>query len=328
MADTVTTKFGFTKPEIGASNNTWGTKTNGNWDILETKAVRNSIQWSITPGDDNPASGAGNWLLTRYGNDSIAIDSPISVNRQTGTTNLTLGMTYRTAPATPPANTANIFIDSTGNPVLQKPDGSFTYLGVPPGTVAWTAGSAADAGWALCDGQGVSRAANPGLSAKIPPGFYGSDAATIILPDLRGRVVAGVDRTGGRLVTAFNGTVLGAVGGLDYHYLTAAQMANHRHNYSGSGGTSGMNRNNPHSHGVNGGVYGGTISFQRPRDFAADATIPYSAAGIGIDNTNIDHEHGFSWSGTTGWGNDLDIGNSWHPNAQPTICLNAQIKLG
>jgi microcystin-dependent protein len=326
MADTVTTKFGFTKPEIGASNNTWGTKTNGNWDILETKAVRNSIQWSITPGDDNPASGAGNWLLTRYGNDSIAIDSPISVNRQTGTTNLTLGMTYRTAPATPPANTANIFIDSTGNPVLQKPDGSFTYLGVPPGTVAWTAGTAADAGWALCDGQGVSRAANPGLSAKLPVGMYGGDAATIILPDLRGRVVAGVDRTGGRLVTAFNGTVLGAVGGLDYHYLTAAQTPPHTHGYSGSGGTGFMDRANPHSHPVTGGTKVGTTVFGRPQTAVNDSFIPLGTVDIGIGNTDINHAHSFSWSGNTDTG--AGVSGGWHPIAQPTICLNAQIKLG
>jgi len=36
MAITLTTNYSFTKPEIGASENTWGGFLNGNWDDLDT----------------------------------------------------------------------------------------------------------------------------------------------------------------------------------------------------------------------------------------------------------------------------------------------------
>ncbi len=322
MADTVTAKLGLTKPEVGASNNTWGTKMNGNMDILESKTVRQTAQWTITSGDDTVGSAAGPWLLTRYGNDGIRIDDPISVNRQTGAVAIPkINIPFGSVPANPPAGSISMYADSYGNVIVVKPDGSTSFLGVPPGTVTYTAASTADFGYALCQGQAVSRTLNPYMYARIGTTYGAGDGSTTFnLPDSRGRVIAMVDGGTNRLITTFNGSALGAAGGLDYHYLTAAQMAQHTHGYSGSGATASMNRSNPHAHG---GILRPTGLYVGSPGAAPD--YQYGRPG-NTDNTDINHEHNFSWSGNTDTGAGLS--SSWHPNVQPTICLNAQIKLG
>lgn len=103
----------------------------------------------------------------------------------------------------------------------------------PSGIVVPFAGSTAPSGWLLCYGQAVSRTTYANLYAAIGITFGAGDGSTTFnLPDLRGRVVAGVDAMGGsaasRLTNSANGGsngALGNVGGEQAHTLTSGEQA-------------------------------------------------------------------------------------------------------
>ena len=63
-------------------------------------------------------------------------------------------------------------------------------LGVPTGTVMWSAAPEPPVGWLLCDGRFVAPGDYPALYASIG-NTYGGDEVTFALPDLVGRFIMG-----------------------------------------------------------------------------------------------------------------------------------------
>lgn len=169
-------------------------------------------------------------------------------------------------------------------------------LGLPVGSVIDFAGPTAPSGFLLCFGQAVSRSAYAELYLAIGTTYgAGNGSTTFNVPDYRGRVAAGKDNMGGasanRLTAPFNGDILGAAGGLEYHVLTEFEMPTHDH-----GGVTGNNSSNvlaPVSGAVN------------PLNAAAGAVI-----------SSQSHTHTISPDG----------GGGAHPNVQPTIISNKIIK--
>ena len=85
----------------------------------------------------------------------------------------------------------------------------------------------------LCDGTSYAVASYAGIFAVIGYTFGGS-GANFNVPDLRGRVVAGVDGGAGRLGSGATGGITGAAtlaatGGEQSHAQTTAELATHSH---------------------------------------------------------------------------------------------------
>jgi microcystin-dependent protein len=88
----------------------------------------------------------------------------------------------------------------------------------------------------MCAGQAVSRTDYSALFNALSTTYGTGDGSTTFnLPDLRGRVPAGVDNMGGSAASRLTSTVLsasntlGATGGTQTHTITSAQLPAHSH---------------------------------------------------------------------------------------------------
>ncbi len=70
-------------------------------------------------------------------------------------------------------------------------------VGIPTGIIFPYAGTNEPAGFMLCDGRSLSRAAYPGLFSVIGTAHGAADGSSFNIPDYRGRFLRGVDGTAG-----------------------------------------------------------------------------------------------------------------------------------
>lgn len=260
---------------------------------------------SGTPGTQSPGASApqrGEFLAIQAGFDKMPTlaghANEIAVINGSGTAMASIpGLSFT-------MNAFTVGLVANANVTLQLPATNGTLAltsdvttavaaAAPPGSVHLFAGSALPAGFLHCAGQAVTRSApNVALFAAIGVTWGAGDGSTTFnLPDLRGRVPAGVDNPGGlgtagRLTAASmapNGISLAAVGGTQTNTATTASSGNNTINSSGSNtivvsGGAGQGF---------GGFLGGTLTFSSAGGSTANQDAAWGVSANGGNTINV-----------------------------------------
>lgn len=198
---------------------------------------------------------------------------------------------------------------------------------VPTGSVNAFAGSTAPTGWLLCAGQEIAIATYGGLYAVIGTtygsltnGSGGAGSSHFKVPDLRGRVPAGVDNMGGTDATRLDwANALGTAAGEQKITLTSAESGlpahGHAVNINSGNESAGHYHNTKYTTAYIATDHGWGLY---------DVLQPYWTGGTAY-NIDRSNSHTHNVNGNTA---DVTAANaaSAHNNMQPTMLLNYIIK--
>jgi microcystin-dependent protein len=151
------------------------------------------------------------------------------------------------------------------------------------GSIMWSAAPSLPSGapYLACDGNLYLQTDYPSLYAAIGTTYNvgGEPPGTFRVPDLEGRVLAGVDPAETRLQFPW-ATALGGTGGEDTHTLTGTETPSHSHTDSG------------HSHGyIPAGANATTIGPGAPQPTAIPSIGVTSSGSANLDTFGADGAH-------------------------------------
>lgn len=233
---------------------------------------------------------------------AVTISGDVSVSN-TGAANISSGAVGTDELAANAVTTGKI---NDGAVTQAKLAANLANVLIPVGSIFPFAGNAAPTGYLLCDGTAVSRTEYADLFSICGTSYgAGNGTSTFNLPDLKGRVLVGLDGA----QTEFDAR--GETGGAKTHTLQSSEMPAHTHSVSGSASPAGS-----HSHGYVDFGSGGPVGAASGSGFSA-ATPTGANRTTSPDGT---HTHSISVSAaSTG-------GGSSHNNLQPYLVVNYIIR--
>jgi microcystin-dependent protein len=333
LPDTNTPNLNLTQPQVGASDDTWGTKINADLAIIDalfatsgagTAIVRAADNTALTSGvtitgpvtvarvvqfmtsgvlrwlcgADNVAESGGNvgadFVIQRYSDAGSFLGTSIAIARSTG------AAFFETTPFVG----SNVLITSAtmeagpGVGEVRMWEGTSD----PPTTASGQV-------WIIADGRFLSRTAFPAYFSRVGTRHSAGDGFTTFgVLNMKGFVPVGYDAAAA--VTP-NTNVLGGLIGESAHTLTQAELPAHKHAATISDPT--------HVHSQAGNTVvgtGGTAGFTVGGSAGFGGTTGAAATGVtlqdGLGNTNVTQNTG---------------GGGAHNNIQPSAVINFIVRV-